>query len=62
MDKFVIRKPAGDGIQGVLESTFKLKKFRGQQLEIIKHIIDGNDALVLMPTGSCILIKGPESQ
>lgn len=35
----------------VLHSIFGYKSFRGQQAEIINHIIEGNDALILMPTG-----------
>ena len=36
---------------GVLEKTFGYSQFRGQQSEIIQTVIDGGDALVLMPTG-----------
>ncbi|MEQ1734941.1 MAG: RecQ family ATP-dependent DNA helicase, partial [Rhodoglobus sp.] len=36
---------------GVLEKTFGYSSFRGQQAEIIQTVIDGGDALVLMPTG-----------
>ena len=35
----------------VLEKTFGYSSFRGQQGEIIQTVIDGGDALVLMPTG-----------
>ncbi len=35
----------------VLEKTFGYSAFRGQQGEIIQTVIDGGDALVLMPTG-----------
>jgi ATP-dependent DNA helicase RecQ len=35
----------------VLEKTFGYSSFRGQQAEIIQTVIDGGDALVLMPTG-----------
>jgi ATP-dependent DNA helicase RecQ len=35
----------------VLESVFGYSQFRGRQGEIIEHIIEGGDALVLMPTG-----------
>lgn len=35
----------------VLKSVFGYEKFRNQQAEIIEHIINGGDALVLMPTG-----------
>ena len=34
-----------------LRSTFELDQFRGNQQEIIDSIIDGHNALVLMPTG-----------
>jgi ATP-dependent DNA helicase RecQ len=35
----------------VLERTFGYASFRGQQHEIVDHVIDGGDAIVLMPTG-----------
>ncbi len=35
----------------VLQSVFGYPSFRGQQAEIVDHVIDGGDALVLMPTG-----------
>jgi len=35
----------------VLRETFGYPEFRGQQAEIITHVIAGGDALVLMPTG-----------
>jgi ATP-dependent DNA helicase RecQ len=35
----------------ILRSTFGYNAFRGNQAEIIDNLIDGNDALVLMPTG-----------
>ena len=36
---------------GVLREVFGFDRFRGQQLEIIEHVIAGEDAVVLMPTG-----------
>ncbi|NOU44782.1 MAG: RecQ family ATP-dependent DNA helicase, partial [Methyloglobulus sp.] len=36
----------------ILNSVFGYKRFRGQQSDIINHLIDGHDALVVMPTGS----------
>jgi ATP-dependent DNA helicase RecQ len=36
----------------VLNETFGYPAFRGHQAEVIEHITDGGDALVLMPTGS----------
>jgi ATP-dependent DNA helicase RecQ len=43
-----------DGIRRaatVLHKVFGYESFRGQQAEIIEHVIAGHDALVLMPTG-----------
>jgi ATP-dependent DNA helicase RecQ len=39
------------GPLGVLRSVFGYEGFRGQQEEIIAHVIGGGDCLVLMPTG-----------
>jgi len=35
----------------VLNRVFGYPAFRGQQSEIIEHVVEGGDALVLMPTG-----------
>lgn len=35
----------------ILQTVFGYKSFRGQQAEIIEHVINGKDALILMPTG-----------
>ncbi len=35
----------------ILRSVFGYPEFRGQQEEVIRHLVDGGDALVLMPTG-----------
>ena len=35
----------------LLKNVFGYGAFRGAQAEIIGHVIDGGDALVLMPTG-----------
>ncbi len=35
----------------ILRSVFGFEAFRGQQAEIIDHVVAGGDALVLMPTG-----------
>lgn len=37
--------------QEILKSTFGYDQFRHSQQEIIQDLLDGNDALVLMPTG-----------
>jgi ATP-dependent DNA helicase RecQ len=36
---------------GMLREVFGFDRFRGQQLAIIEHVIAGEDAVVLMPTG-----------
>lgn len=40
-----------DQIHQILHETFGYNQFRAQQEEIIKHVIEGKDALVIMPTG-----------
>jgi ATP-dependent DNA helicase RecQ len=40
-----------DSAAGVLHRVFGYDSFRGEQQEIIEHVIGGGDALVLMPTG-----------
>src|SRR5579863_2248176 len=46
----------GSGLSGeaaeVLHRVFGYESFRGQQQEIIDHVIGGGDAVALMPTGS----------
>ncbi len=39
------------GAQEVLSKVFGFEAFRGQQRDIIEHVVGGGDALVLMPTG-----------
>jgi len=41
-----------DSPLGILRTTFGYETFHGHQEEIIKEVIGGRDALVLMPTGS----------
>jgi ATP-dependent DNA helicase RecQ len=36
----------------LLNTVFGYESFRGQQQEIINHLVNGQDALVVMPTGS----------
>ncbi|MDT9682245.1 DNA helicase RecQ [Streptomyces sp. TRM76323] len=43
--------PDADEALRVLGRVFGYDSFRGQQREIIEHVIGGGDALVLMPTG-----------
>ncbi|MDE9537479.1 DEAD/DEAH box helicase, partial [Xenorhabdus bovienii] len=35
----------------ILETVFGYASFRGQQADIVQHVAQGGDALVLMPTG-----------
>ena len=35
----------------VLNSVFGLPAFRGEQEQIVRHVTDGGNCLVLMPTG-----------
>jgi len=47
-------EPDGAGKSGpldILRAVFGFDSFRGQQRSIIEHVIDGGDAVVLMPTG-----------
>ena len=37
--------------QAILRNVFGYEDFRGFQREVIEHVVDGHDALVLMPTG-----------
>src|SRR3979411_346880 len=43
--------PAATDALQVLHPAFGYDSFRGQQQEIIDHVVSGGDALVLMPTG-----------
>jgi ATP-dependent DNA helicase RecQ len=43
--------PASGPALDVLHRVFGYDSFRGEQAEIIEHVIAGGDALVLMPTG-----------
>ncbi|HYD29860.1 MAG TPA: DNA helicase RecQ [Azospirillaceae bacterium] len=44
-------QPGEPAALDVLRTVFGYPEFRGQQAEIINHVIRGGDALVLMPTG-----------
>ena len=38
-------------IRNTLKNFFGFDSFKGDQEEIIQHLLDGNDCFVLMPTG-----------
>src|SRR5271170_5430379 len=40
-----------DAALSVLQKTYGYRSFRGEQAEIIEHVISGQSAFVLMPTG-----------
>jgi ATP-dependent DNA helicase RecQ len=42
---------SGPGALSVLNSVFGLPAFRGEQEAIVRHVTDGGNCLVLMPTG-----------
>lgn len=46
-----LKPPSAETALDILQSVFGFEKFRGRQLEIIETILQGQDALVLMPTG-----------
>jgi ATP-dependent DNA helicase RecQ len=46
-----VTAPALEPALDVLHRVFGYDSFRGEQAEIIGHVCDGGDALVLMPTG-----------
>ena len=43
--------PAVQAPADILREVFGYASFRGQQAAIIEHVIQGGDALALMPTG-----------
>lgn len=42
---------ANQSPQHILQAVFGYNQFRHQQQAIVEHVIAGDDALVLMPTG-----------
>src|SRR5690554_3355337 len=51
MSSVVPAAPQTDAALDVLERVFGYDSFRGDQAAIIRQLVDGDDALVLMPTG-----------
>ncbi len=51
MHQSVNRLIDADAGRDVLSRVFGYDAFRGPQADIVQHVIDGGDALVLMPTG-----------
>lgn len=52
MDALKIKTDTTDSPADILERVFGYSSFRGQQAEIIDHVIKGGSCCVLMPTGS----------
>ncbi len=46
------RDVTGTDPRGVLREVFGYDSFRGEQADIVEHVIGGGDAIVLMPTGA----------
>ncbi len=44
-------RPADAAARAILHRTFGYTAFRGAQAAIVEHVVEGGDALVLMPTG-----------
>ena len=40
-----------DAALGILQKTYGYRSFRGQQGDVVEHVITGGNAFVLMPTG-----------
>ena len=47
----VTDKVSSDAVLYLLKKTYGYDSFRGQQAQIVEHVIAGGDAFVLMPTG-----------
>jgi len=44
--------PTQEASLRILQKTYGYDSFRGQQTEIIEHVISGKNAFVLMPTAA----------
>lgn len=49
--KKIMQKYTEKDIKKMLKKIFGFSQFKGNQLEIIKSLMDGNDCFVIMPTG-----------
>src|SRR5207244_13348679 len=49
-----VRSDIAPNALSVLNSVFGLPGFRGAQEEIVRHVTDGGNCLMLMPTGAGI--------
>ena len=56
-----VRDAAADPALDVLRNVWGYQSFRGRQHDIVRHVADGGDALVLMPTGGgkCLCYQVP---
>src|SRR5271154_7280767 len=46
-----MKTPSIEKAQRLLDDVFGFHEFRGDQAEVIGYVLNGGDALVLMPTG-----------
>ncbi len=51
-DSLDLKTEASPRPERVLKEVFGLTSFRGQQEEIVRHVVGGRDAVVLLPTGA----------
>ncbi|MFZ4403211.1 MAG: RecQ family ATP-dependent DNA helicase [Pseudobdellovibrionaceae bacterium] len=47
----MLNKPNSENLEQLLQSHFNIANFRGSQKEVIQHLLTGQPALALMPTG-----------
>jgi ATP-dependent DNA helicase RecQ len=50
-DLLTAERPASKDPLDILRTIFGHKDFRGQQADVVSHVVAGGDAIVLMPTG-----------
>ena len=50
-DLLTAERPASKAPIEILRTVFGHKDFRGQQADVVSHVVAGGDAIVLMPTG-----------
>ena len=50
--RFVMEVLEKEDIRAALKQYFGFDEFRGRQEEVVRHLLDGKDAFVIMPTGA----------